>query len=285
MTTKLFVGGLPYETTQAELLKMFSAAGAVFGIKLIMDKETGRSKGYAFVEMATEADAKAAMEKLNGAPIGGRKMFLSEARPQEKKDAPGLPPSVAAPAPGFVERRSGKDRRVRPGFGAPGRPSTPSPSAGAPAPADRRAAPVEEKKWSSKFGFGEKKSFGDKPAGYAGKKPWADKKPFGEKKPWADKKPFGDKKPWADKKPWGDKAPGDRKPWADRKAWADKPASGEKAPRYEKKPWSDLPTGGKKPWSGKPPAGGKPGAGKKPWGRKPEGKPGGFTRKVRRGSN
>ncbi len=266
MNTKLFVGGLPYETTQAELLKLFSSAGAVFGIKLIMDKETGRSKGYAFVEMATAADAKAAMEKLNGAPIGGRKMFLSEARPQEKKDGPAvLPPTVAAPAPGFVERRSGKDRRVRPGFGSP------VGSSAAPAPADRRAPPVEEKKWNSKFGFGEKK-------------PWAEKKPFGDKKPWADKKPFGDRKPFGEKKPWGDKAPGDRKPWADRKAWADKPASGEKPAAYAKKPWSDLPAAGKK-WAGKPGAGGKPGGGKKPWGPKPEGKPGGFTRRARRGSN
>ncbi len=242
MNTKLFVGGLPYETTQSELLKMFSSAGAVFGVKLIMDKETGRSKGYAFVEMSTEADAKAAMEKLNGAAVGARKMFISEARPQEKKDGPGGRPAFAAkpafaPAPGFVERRSGKDRRQRPGFGAPS--GVPA-SAGFAAPSDRRAPPVAEKKWSSKFGFGEKK-------------PWADKKKPG----------FAEKKPWADKKPW-----------SARKAWADKPSTGDKPGGYagKKKPWSDLPTAGKS-------------GGKKPWERKPEGKPGGFTRKVRRGSN
>ena len=176
---------------------------------------------------------------------------------------------MAAPAPGFVERRSGRDRRVRPGFGSPAKAGAPSFSA-APAPADRRAAPVEEKKWSSKFGFGEKKT-AEKPGGYAGKKPWADKKPWGDKAP-------------GDRKPWGDKKPADRKPWADRKAWADKPSSGEKPTSYAKKPWADLPAAGKK-WTGKPGAGGKPGGGKKPWGPKPEGKPGGFTRRARRGSN
>jgi cold-inducible RNA-binding protein len=257
MATKLFVGGLPYEMTQDELHKLFSGAGAVFGVKLIMDRETGRSKGFGFVEMASEADAKNALSKLNGHSAGGRKIFITEARPQEEKPAgaEGRPAFAGKPAftppPGFVERRSGRDRRKAPGFGAP------SGAAAKPAGSERRES------------FGEKK-WAPKPGGFAGKPSFGDRKPFGEKKPWADKKPWGDKKPggFGGKKSWADKPAGEKKPWAEKKAWGDKPA------------------GGKKPWSGKPASGGKPGGfgGKKPW-SKPEGKPGGFSRRVKRGSN
>jgi len=106
MTNNLFVGGLPYETTREELTKLFAACGKVNDVKLIMDGFTGRSKGFGFVEMSTEAEAQAAMAKLNGTTLGQRQLFISEARPQEKRPS-GLPGK-----PGFVERRSGlKDRR------------------------------------------------------------------------------------------------------------------------------------------------------------------------------
>ena len=180
MTNKLFVGGLPYETTQADLLKLFGTAGKVFGVKLIMDRETGRSKGFAFIEMAAAADTKAAMEKLNGAALGGRKIFITEARPQEKAAGatgatPASPSKPFAAAPTFVERRSGQDRRRRPGFGSPAR-------AEKPAGIERREG-----------GLGGKKT--------------------GDVKPWADKKTPVDKKPWGKKKPWDYKSAGDRKPW------------------------------------------------------------------------
>jgi RNA recognition motif-containing protein len=120
MNSKLFVGGLPATTTHADLVKLFSTAGAVFGVKIVMDRQTNRSKGFAFVEMATPADAQAALKKLDGYKLVDRRIFITDARPQEKRvEAPGSKPAAAPPA--FVERRSGKDRRKSPPAEAPRR--------------------------------------------------------------------------------------------------------------------------------------------------------------------
>ena len=122
MAVNLFVGGIPYEMTQAALTELFSACGSVTSVKLIMDRDTGRSKGFGFVEMSSEAEAQAAIVKFNGADIEGRKVFVSVARPQEKRPAGSVGPAGPAGAtgpvgpgtPGFVERRSGlRDRRRR----------------------------------------------------------------------------------------------------------------------------------------------------------------------------
>lgn len=113
---KLFVGGFPLETKQTDLVRLFSTVGAVFGVKLVVDRATGRSKGIAFVEMATEGDAKAARKKLDGAQLGGKRIFVVPAREKEEKPAPEPPrasPSVRYGAgPGMIDRRSGKDRRL-----------------------------------------------------------------------------------------------------------------------------------------------------------------------------
>ncbi|HBL16145.1 MAG: hypothetical protein A2X36_04230 [Elusimicrobia bacterium GWA2_69_24] len=103
MTNKLFVGGLPYETTQDELTKLFSGCGKVNSVKIIMDRETGRSKGFGFVEMATEAEAQAALMKLNGTSLGPRQIFINEARPQERRPPGSFPvrPGMGAPRPGM----------------------------------------------------------------------------------------------------------------------------------------------------------------------------------------
>jgi hypothetical protein len=203
MANKLFVGGLPYETTQAELAKLFSACGKVSDVKLIMDRDTGRSKGFGFVEMGSDEEARAAVQKLNGTLLGARKIFINEARPQEKRAEAAAAPGLA---PGFVERRSGKDRRRQP-LAAPA--------------AERRWEPKPggfpaEKKWERKpGGFGGPKSWDKKPGGFGGEKKW-DKKPggFGGEKKW-DKKPggFGGEKKW-DKKPGGFAGPKkwDKKP-------------------------------------------------------------------------
>ena len=127
MTSKLFVGGLPATTTHADLVKLFATAGPVFGVKIVMDRQTGRSKGFAFVEMATPADAQAAMKKLDGYKLVDRRIFITDARPQEKRpEAPGDKPASKPPA--FVERRSGRDRRKSPQAETPRRkPDAPSP--------------------------------------------------------------------------------------------------------------------------------------------------------------
>jgi RNA recognition motif-containing protein len=113
MTSKLFVGGLPATTTHADLVKLFGTAGSVFGVKIVMDRATGRSKGFAFVEMATPADAQAALKKLDGHKLVDRRIFITEARPQVKR-VEDLEPAKPPAKPAFVERRSGKDRRAQP---------------------------------------------------------------------------------------------------------------------------------------------------------------------------
>jgi RNA recognition motif-containing protein len=82
---KLYVGNLPFSATEEELTTKFSAVGTVESAKLIIDRDTGRSKGFGFVEMGSDAEAHAAIEKFNGEDYGGRPMTVNEARPQEKK--------------------------------------------------------------------------------------------------------------------------------------------------------------------------------------------------------
>jgi len=86
MATKLFVGSLPYALTDEELSELFAAAGTVVSAKVIMDRDSGRSKGFGFVEMSTEDEAKAAISQLNGKDINGRAIVVNEARPQENRE-------------------------------------------------------------------------------------------------------------------------------------------------------------------------------------------------------
>ncbi|OGE80864.1 MAG: RNA-binding protein [Candidatus Doudnabacteria bacterium RIFCSPHIGHO2_01_FULL_43_23] len=81
MAKKLYVGSLPYETTDEELREHFSSAGAVSSANIIMDKFSGRSKGFGFVEFENDADADKAVEQFNGSELGGRKLVVNEARP------------------------------------------------------------------------------------------------------------------------------------------------------------------------------------------------------------
>ena len=83
MAKKLFVGSLPYSVTDERLRDLFAEAGEVTSAKVIMDRETNRSKGFGFVEMATEEQAQAAVSALNGKEIDGRRIAVAEARPQE----------------------------------------------------------------------------------------------------------------------------------------------------------------------------------------------------------
>lgn len=85
MATKLYVGGLPYNTTQDELQNAFAQAGTVSSTTIIVDKMTGRSRGFGFVEMATDEDAQKAIEMWNGKDFGGRKLTVNEAKPLEPR--------------------------------------------------------------------------------------------------------------------------------------------------------------------------------------------------------
>ena len=85
MALKLFVGGLPYSTTNDELQALFAEHGAVENAFVIMDRDSGRSKGFGFVEMPNDDEAKAAIEKLNGTDLGGRSIIVNEAREKEDR--------------------------------------------------------------------------------------------------------------------------------------------------------------------------------------------------------
>jgi RNA recognition motif-containing protein len=84
MAKKLFVGGLPYETTEAELEEIFSKVGKVESANVITDRNTGRSRGFGFVEMAEDKDADKAIEELNGSEVKERKLMVAPARPREE---------------------------------------------------------------------------------------------------------------------------------------------------------------------------------------------------------
>ena len=85
MGTRLFVGNLSFNTTEGELLDAFKAVGSVKTCELVMDKFTGKSRGFAFVEMGTQDEATKAIDALNGKEVGGRALTVNEARPREDR--------------------------------------------------------------------------------------------------------------------------------------------------------------------------------------------------------
>lgn len=85
MSTKLYVGGIPYSTTEAALGEAFAKAGSVTSTAIIIDRMTGRSKGFGFVEMATEDEAQKAIDMFNGQDFEGRKLTVNVARPLEPR--------------------------------------------------------------------------------------------------------------------------------------------------------------------------------------------------------
>lgn len=87
--SKLYVGNLPFSATEESLQDAFGAIGSVASVKIITDRDTGRSKGFAFVEMSDEEGAQKAIESLNGTDFGGRSLKISEARPQEPRSGGG----------------------------------------------------------------------------------------------------------------------------------------------------------------------------------------------------
>jgi len=89
MAKKLYVGSLSYDTTDESLKNFFSEAGTVESAAVIMDRMSGRSKGFGFVEMATDEDAQKAIEMFNGKELDGRTIVVNEARPMEERPRSG----------------------------------------------------------------------------------------------------------------------------------------------------------------------------------------------------
>ncbi len=86
MNKKLYVGSLDYSMTASKLEEMFTDAGHVESADVIMDRDSGRSKGFGFVEMSTEEEAKAAIEMFNGKEVDGRALIVNEARPRAPRE-------------------------------------------------------------------------------------------------------------------------------------------------------------------------------------------------------
>jgi cold-inducible RNA-binding protein len=85
MGNKLYVGNLPYTFSDSDMEQAFSAFGAVQSAKIVTDRDSGRSKGFGFVEMGSDVEAKAAIEGMNGHQLGGRGLVVNEARPMEPR--------------------------------------------------------------------------------------------------------------------------------------------------------------------------------------------------------
>src|SRR5437762_4681881 len=86
MAKRLYVGNLSFQVTEADLSELFAQVGSVDSVKLITDRDTGRSKGFAFVEMSDDSAAEQAISKFNGTDFNGRNLTVNEARPMEKRD-------------------------------------------------------------------------------------------------------------------------------------------------------------------------------------------------------
>src|ERR1700693_1425602 len=80
---RIYVGGLPYQTSEQDLIALFEQGGQVTSAAVIMDRDTGRSKGFAFVEMDNDQEARAAIERLNGTTLGERTIVVNEARERQ----------------------------------------------------------------------------------------------------------------------------------------------------------------------------------------------------------
>ena len=130
MGKKLYVGNLAYAVTDSDLQQMFAAHGTVQSAQIIMDRDTGRSKGFGFVEMSSPQEAQAAIDGLNGKEVGGRQLTVNEARPREDRGGGGRG--------GFGGGRGGSGRRYGAGGGGGGDDidSTGLPTPGPPMDAD-----------------------------------------------------------------------------------------------------------------------------------------------------
>jgi RNA recognition motif-containing protein len=103
MGSRIFVGGLPYSVTESRLTELFEPHGTVESVRIVTDRESGRSRGFGFVEMASEEQCEAAINALNGSELDGRVLTVNKARPEEPRS----------------QGRGGFSRRGGPGRGGP----------------------------------------------------------------------------------------------------------------------------------------------------------------------
>jgi len=89
MSTKLYVGNLSFNTSNEDLQELFGQAGTVETVNVVEDRDTGRSRGFGFIEMSSKEEAQAAIEQLNGKEIDGRSLTVNEARPREERSGGG----------------------------------------------------------------------------------------------------------------------------------------------------------------------------------------------------
>ena len=115
MGKKLYVGNLSYETKDSDLDTLFAAHGTVQSAQVIMDRDTGRSKGFGFVEMSSDSEAQAAIQALNGKEVGGRSLTVNEAKPREDRGGGRGGHGGGGSRGGY----GGGARRGRPGGGGP----------------------------------------------------------------------------------------------------------------------------------------------------------------------
>src|SRR5881392_4403124 len=111
MGTKLYVGNLPFNTTENELQEIFSQAGAVQEVTLMQDRFTGKSRGFAFVTMSSDEESQNAISKLNGHSIEGRSLTVNEARPREARPPGGGGRGYGGGGYGGRRREGGGQRR------------------------------------------------------------------------------------------------------------------------------------------------------------------------------
>lgn len=111
MEAKLYVGNLSYDTTEDELRNLFAQVGTVNEVALIKDRDTGSSKGFAFVTMSTQEEANKAIQQLNGQTLGNRELKINPARPREDRPGGGGYDNRGGRGGGYNSNSSSRDRR------------------------------------------------------------------------------------------------------------------------------------------------------------------------------
>ena len=122
MAMKLYVGNLSFQTSSEDLQQLFSQAGTVESASVVEDRDTGRSRGFGFVEMATKEEGEKAIEQFNGTDLAGRNLTVNEARPREDRGGRG---GGGGGRGGFAGNRSGGGGRGGYGGGGGGRDNSP----------------------------------------------------------------------------------------------------------------------------------------------------------------